>query len=61
VGDGLKRARKAAKTSRASKGRVYEIEGGAVVDGVGRIDLTIPIEDLGLYPIGAKVRVSIEK
>ena len=62
MGDGLKRARKAAKVTRAPTSRMYEVEGGADHgDGMGRIELTVPKADLGLYPIGSMVRVSIEQ
>ncbi len=82
MGDGLKRASKAARATRAqliTDVSDYEVDGGRVVDemsGISRIDLGgeelghgsrravslfIPSEELALYPIGAKVRVTVAR
>jgi hypothetical protein len=82
MGDGLKRASKAARVTRAPVSTdlfEYEVDGGRVLDemsGVSRIDLVgeelghgsrraitlfIPRDELALYPIGAKVRVTVAR
>lgn len=75
MGEGLKRARAAAKATRksvvTSRGE-YVVDGGEVVgeDRV-RIDLllgeelgatfVVPRDEASFYPIGAKVRVTVER
>lgn len=82
MGEGLKRARKAAKATREpliTHKCDYEIDGGRVLDtmsGTSRIDLVgeelghgtrraislfVPEGELSFYPIGAKVRVIVQR